>query len=138
VSTTIVIPGTRMVLMDPFDPTNQLFCGSAQSSGLTDTLDGEVRYYAGGLAEPSVRSQDSRSYPITLKHLSSVQVAQVRAWRGTTLIVRSVDGERFFATYFAIAPRRVLRTTPEDGTPEQVTYDVDIEFTRVSFDETLL
>lgn len=114
-----------------------VICGSQQSSGVDAPLDGEVRHYAGNRAQAIVRDQDDRTLALTLKHLSRGDRDLLLAWRGQVVLVRTMDAERFFAVYFNAPYRRVLRTTPEDGSDGDVTYDMDIAFQRVSWKESV-
>jgi hypothetical protein len=127
----------RTWISDPMDPGGaSIVCGS-RAEAISDALDGDTYYYAGGLVEGTARPQDTRTYPVVLAHLSAAAYAQFLVWRGRTVLVRTIDGERFFGYYLSMETDRVLRTTPDDdiGT---TTYDVSITFTRVSFDETLV
>lgn len=136
---TTSLPGFRTQITNPVTP-GQLgvICGSSIGSGVVDTLSGDVRYFAGGYVEPATFAQDTRTMSITLVHLSSADMAQIVAWRGTTLLFRTREGERFFGVYFATTKTRRLYTVAEHDDGLNVTYDVAIEVTRVTFDETLI
>lgn len=134
---TVTLSSDRLWLSDPTDPSNVVVCGSTETEGTVDALDGDIRVYAGGIVEGVVRDQDMRSRTMTLVHLSAADHARVIAWRGTPLLLRTVDGERFFVFYLNVTSHKVLRTTPDDGIGT-TTFDCDITFARVSFDETLL
>jgi hypothetical protein len=88
--------------------------------------------------EGVARQQDTKVIQLTLKHLSATQRAQVIAWRGKPVLLRTVEGERTFGFYLGVTQQRLLRTTPDDGTTDTVTYDLGITFNRISFDETQL
>lgn len=133
---TVTVDADRMWISDPADPSSYVQCGTRQSSPADNPLDGEVRYYAGGRAQGVVRTQDVYTRPLTLAHLSQADQEQVTAWRGKVVLVRTVEGSRFFAVYFNATVQRVLRTNPENGY-EDYTFDVDVTFTRVSYDESV-
>jgi hypothetical protein len=122
---------------DPTDPTNIVQCGSNISSGITDSLDGDVRYYAGGRVEGWSRNKDARTMQIMLRHLGAKDAQLIRDWRGIPVLIRTTEGERFFGFYLETTTQRLLRTTPDDGVGT-TTWDISLTVTRVSFDETLL
>lgn len=134
---TITLPSDIAWLSDPANPDNIVVCGTRDTAGVADTLDGDIRVYAGGVVEGVVREQDIQTRDITLCHLTAADLAQVRAWRGTPLLLRTSDGYHAFVFYLATDHHRVMRTTPSDGIGS-TTYDVDVTFTQISFDETLL
>lgn len=119
---------------DPSGPA--IVCGTRQGSSAGSTLDGEVRSYAGGRTRAVIRDQDSRTRPLTLRHLSPSELDRLMDWRGRVVLLRTTDGERMFCVYFSVGDRPMLRTTPEDGS-DNVTYDADVTFTRVSYDESV-
>lgn len=134
---TISIEADRAWLVEAANPTGAaVVCGTSQTTAGSATLDGDFRYYAGGRVGVAVRDQDLRQLPLTLKHLSPAERDQIEAWRGVTLLLRTVDGAVMFCSYLSISDKRVLRTTPDDES-DNVTYDVDVTFTRVSFDEAV-
>jgi hypothetical protein len=114
-----------------------IVCGSNQTSAIDVPLDGEVRHYAGNRTQAVVRDQDDLTLPLTLRHLSITQLSLLRTWRGKIVLVRTMEGERFFAVYFNCAYKRVLFTTPDDDPTDIVTYDADISLQRVSYNEAV-
>lgn len=127
-------------ITDPTQPGDLgVTCGSQMQDGAyTDTLDGDVRVFPGGLVEGIGRPDDQLTMQITFMHLSAADAAKIRAWRGKTVLIRTADGERIFAFYIQTQTTRRLRTTssPDDGTG--VTFDISTTAARVTFDETLI
>lgn len=129
------ITATRAWITLAEDPDGTaIICGTRQTSPIDSGLDGEVVYYAGGRSQPAVYDQDLTTAHYTLAHLSPDQLLQIRSWRGKVVLLRTVEGERLFGTYFAAPYSRDLFTTPEDDSAE-VTFDVDIELQQVSYNE---
>jgi len=112
-------------------------CGTQQSQAVDTPLDGEVRHYAGNRIQGVIRDQDDKSMPLTLRHLSTTDRDQLIAWRGQVVLVRTIESERFFAVYYNVPYRRMLGTTPDDGSTDGVTYDVDLVFQKVSWNEAV-
>jgi hypothetical protein len=135
---TVEIDVSRAWLSDPANPTGPIVaCGTLEQDSVF-TMDGDLRIYAGPVVEMATRTQDTRTKQLTMRHLSPAQAEQVRSWRGRQLLLRTADGDRMFCAYLEIDRTRLLRTTPDDGTPGSTTYDLQITFQQVSFDETQL
>lgn len=66
------------------------------------SLDGEVRYYAGGRARVITSPRDERTYPLTLQWLTVAEVDLLLSWRGRVLLLRDGLGRRVFGTFFAV------------------------------------
>lgn len=135
----VELEASRAWLTDPTDPGGTaIVCGTRDTDGPTSTLDGELRYFAGGLIEGIARDQDDWNSTVTLAHLSPADKDRVLQWRGRPLLWRTVDGERRFVFFVQANVKRLLRTTPEDGSGGEVTFDVQVTFGQVSVDETQL
>jgi hypothetical protein len=134
----VTLTSDRTWITDPFNTDNPgVICGT-RTGALDDTTDGDIRYYPGDRVEGVARPQNAKTMALTLAHLSATQLAQIRAWQGQPVLIRRSFGETFFAMYFSVSFTPVYRTTPEDGSTDQMTYDVDITFTRITIDETLI
>jgi hypothetical protein len=114
---------------DPSGPA--VVCGTRQSSPADAVLDGELRHYAGNRVRAAVRDQDDLTLPLTLVWLSSMDKDQIVSWRGQPVLVRTMEGERFYAVYFSAPYHRALHTST--GT----SFNIDVSFQRVTFDESV-
>lgn len=133
---TAQVTETRAWLSDPYDTSSSIVCGTVETTPLSVQQSGDLRYFAGNIVEGVLYAQTQTSRTLVLRHLSSRQKDQVALWVGKLLLLRTVDGERMFVFYQGITQTKMLRTTPEDGTAEDFTFDVEVQFYRVSFDET--
>lgn len=134
---TVSLAINRVWITDPDDPGGDvLICGSTQPSTISVALEGDLRHYAGGRSRASVRDQDDKTVPLTLVHLSPADLVLLVAWRGRTVLLRTMDGEREFVVYSEVPYRRFIGTTPSDDPDGIVTYDVEMTFFRVSYNES--
>lgn len=94
------------------------------------TLDGEVRYYAGGRARSITSARDARTYPLTLTGLSVEDVDLLTSWRGRVLLLRDGLGRRVFGTFHGrdISDRYVVGGWRSTAT---------LTFTELTYDESV-
>jgi hypothetical protein len=118
------------------DPSGaSVICGTKQVSATGAPIDGEVIHYAGKRAQAAVYDQDDRAPHYTLSHLSWDQLQQILLWRGQVVLFRTVDGGRVFGVYFDCPYTRSLFTTPPDGTEGTTTFDAEVQFYSVTYNE---
>lgn len=135
-STDVVVAATRTWITDVIDGSS-IQVGTRQTSGPSLALTGAVRYFAGNFAAAASIDQDVHTRTYTIAHISAADASWLYTRRGKTVLVRTYDGERFFAVYFTTSPLRHIGTTPDVDDGSGVTYDTDIEFTEVSYDESV-
>lgn len=127
----------RAWITDPADPGGaRIVCGTQAPTGATATLDGAIRHYAGNRVQAEVYDQDELQIPLTLRHLAQSELQQLLDWRGVTVLLRRPDGTRTYCTYLTVTHRIVYRTIPEDSS-DTLTYDADVVFVQVSYDEAV-
>lgn len=119
-------------LVDPADPsTAPLTFGTRTNSDPSLNVDGDYRQYSNGASQIVVYETQTSTVAYTLVGLTRDQRVQLENWRGKTLLLRTVDGDRWFVAYLGISPHRRLRTSAG------VRYDVSITFNIVSYDESV-
>lgn len=134
---TVSIESSRTWITDPTDPGGaRVVCGTRVSTSAVATLDGAIRHYAGNRVQAEIYDQDEQQIPLTLAHLSPVEMQWILNHRGRTVLLRRPDGTRAFCTYLTVSYRPIYRTVPDDGS-DRLTYDADVVFVQVSYDETL-
>lgn len=132
-STSTTLTLTRFWITDATNPTVAVTCGTRRTSASTDAQDGQVRQYTNGRAQGVVTPTSLVSLPIVLVGLSKAQLVQLNAWQaaGSTVLVRSAQGERFYATFFELDSTPVMRSTLNGG----LHYDVSTTFYSVTYTE---
>lgn len=134
---TVSLDMTRTWITLASDPDGYAIkCGSTQPSAVDVPLEGEIRYYAGGRNQAAIRDAEAKTLNYTLLHLSPADKDMLVAWRGKTVLLRTVEGEREFVVYFNCPYRRVLHSRPEDASAE-VTFDAEVTFSRVTYSEAV-
>lgn len=99
---TTLVPATAAWLLDPTNPTGPVLQCGTRRAGQPGTVvqQGEVIQYAGGRTESAVYDGQTGTVTITLANLTAAGVAQLDAWLGTVLCLRTFEGGRFFGSYF--------------------------------------
>lgn len=127
----ITLPGTLAWLTDPLDPGGDAVqCGTRRPQPLTDTTDGELVLFAGGRAEMAVYDAEQVNMPLTFAALNGTQLAQLRTWKGRTLLLRTIDGARLYGAYLTVAQTTYLLASP-------VLYDAEVMFQAVTYSDTV-
>lgn len=67
------------------------------------TLAGTVRTYANGRQRIITSTGSSRTLPVTFPLVTSSELTQLEAWRGTMLMFRDHRGRLFFGTFFGLS-----------------------------------
>lgn len=125
------VDSVRAWLVDPTDPTaNPLSFGTRTSTDPALSIDGEYRQYSNGASQMVAYATQTSTVAYVLVNLDRAARIQIEQWRGKTLLLRTVDGDRWFVSYLGISPHRRLRTS------SGVRYDVSITFSIVSYDES--
>jgi hypothetical protein len=131
VTTLTTLTATLAWLTDPLDPGgDSVQCGTRRPQPLTDTTDGELVLFAGGRAEMAVYDAEQVNMPVVFAALTGAQLAQVKAWKGRTLLLRTIDGARLYGAYLAVAQTTYLLASP-------VVYDAEVMFQAVSYSDTV-
>lgn len=126
------VSAARAWLVDPADPTTSpLGLGTKTSTDPSLSIDGEYRQYSNGASQMVAFETQTSTVSYVLVNLTRDQRLQLEQWRGKTLLLRTVDGDRWFVSYLAISPHRRLHTT------SGIRYDVTITFNIVSYDESV-
>jgi hypothetical protein len=125
-----------ITLADDLDG-DAIVCGSTQTTPGDSQLDGDLRHYAGNRVRAVIRDQDDRTLTYTLRHLSPTEFEKLKSWRGRVVLLRTMDGQRIFCVYSNPQDHRVIGTTPDDDPDGIATFDVDVIFFRVTFDEAV-
>jgi hypothetical protein len=124
---------SRAWLVDPLSPTtNPITCGTRRGSDTAATLDGEFRQFAGDRVQLVSRNLHTLTVPIVFAALTATQYAQVEAWMGRVLLLRTIEGGRWFGGYLSVS-KKVYLNTGVTGT----LYDATVQFTRVSYAEAV-
>lgn len=125
----------RVWLLDPAAPTvNVISAGSSGSLGGGGSrshdgeLDGEFREYASGRVRFEAGKIVRHNLTLVLRILTQAQVAQLRKWRGKTLLVRDSYGNRMFGVFTLVQELNIPFSTP-------VWTDVALSFTEVTYPE---
>lgn len=136
-STLITLGTTRTWITDPTAPGGaSVVCGSVQQSPTSVPLDGDIRHYAGGRTQGVVRDQDDKILSYQLVFLSPTALAQLIAWRGRTVLLRTFEAERVFAVYYDCPYSRALNSS-DDVPSAGITFTAAVTFTRVSYTEAV-
>jgi hypothetical protein len=124
---TIQVSFDGTYLTDPTDPTISLHLFKGERPA-TDTLDGDVRVYAGGRRRVITSARKTRTSNLTFNKVSSVDLETLRDWRGRVLLIRDMAGWRWFGTYFSMASSAQWM-----GPDTPPIYTVDLTFTEVDY-----
>ena len=94
------------------------------------TLDGAVRFYAGGRRRVITTARSTRTFPLILQWLDDSQVATLDLWRGRVLLLRDVSGRRVFGTFLSMAVEDIFQ-------PAGTRHFVTLTFTEITYSENL-
>lgn len=130
-TTTVDVAFVGTWLTDPSDPSVSLQVFKTVRTE-QDTLDVNVRVYAGGRRRIITTPADVRSTPLTLQRVAAADVENLRDWRGRLLLLRDFQGWRRFGTYADIAVSSVFQ-----GTVQLPYYTVALTFTDVDYTEAV-
>lgn len=114
---------------------DRVISGTVQNTPAAVPKDGDLRHYAGGRSRYSVRDQDDLTLTYTFIHVSPADIVQLLAWRGETVLLRTMDGQRAFCAYQDVPYDRSIGSVPDDDPNGIVTYDAEIQFLRVTYNE---
>lgn len=95
-------------LIDPANPQVQVCAGVGKYSGEFTPLsyagqrDGEVRQYGDARLRIVLGPAQSFTSQVPLAVCTDTQVRQLRAWKGTLLLLRDGSGNRQFGTYLSM------------------------------------
>lgn len=124
------LTGTRTWLTDPLTPGGAaVVCGSRRDGQAADAIDGELVQYAGFRTELESYDSGTLTLPITFAGLTGAQLAQITAWKGRTLLLRTIDGQRYYGGYLAVSVTTYLLAGP--------LYDASVQFQTVSYTDTV-
>jgi len=96
-------------LIDPANPSVQVVAGVGTYSGqftpfnLSEQMEGEVRAYAAGRFRGVTGPAVARTASVPLGVCTDTQVRQLRAWKGTVLLLRDGTGQRQFGMYLSLS-----------------------------------
>jgi len=96
-----------------------------------DSLDVQVRNYAGGRRRIISTPARVRLSALTFRRVSVADVETLRTWRGRILLLRDAQGWRRWGTYADIVPATV---SPAPSVP---TYEVSLTWQDVDYDESV-
>lgn len=129
---TTTLSDSRSWLSDPLTPGGTTIrCGTRITAPLTETQDGELVVYAGFRTELASYDSVSGSIGVAFVGVTAAQVAQLRAWKGRTLLLRRTDGQRFYGGYLSLSAPAFLLAGPPP------LYDVEVTFQVVTFSDTV-
>lgn len=101
---TVIVAATQAWLTDPTNPGGPAIqTGTRRPSEATDAQDGELRVFVGNRTQ-AVRF-DSATYqlPITFEAVTVDELAQLSLWKWQTLLLRTIDGARFYGAYGSLS-----------------------------------
>lgn len=98
----------------------------------SDALDGAVKVYAGGRRRMVSTESDTVTVPLVFPMVTSEKLAQLRAWRGAVLLLRTAEWRRW-GGFFAVTATPRLVT--ED--PAAQIWRVQITWTDIDRDESV-
>lgn len=134
---TVTLDMARTWITLASDPSGYaIVCGSTQASGIDVPVEAELRFFAGNRTQAAVRDAEGKTLAYTLMHISPTDRDKLVAWRGQTVLIRTVDGEREYTVYFNPTYKRVLHSQPEDGSAI-FTFDAEVSFLRVTYVEAV-
>lgn len=129
-ATTGIVASPLAWITDPFDPGGAVVtCGTRRSGPSQRHVDGEVRDFVGNASQIVSFGTGGGSVPIVFAALTQAQVAQLDAWMGQTLLLRTKDGQRYYGGYFADGLTTYLTAGP--------LYDLEVEFLVTSYSDTV-
>lgn len=128
---TTTLTGTLAWLTDPLTPGGaSVQCGTRRPQPITDTTDGDLVLFAGGRAELAVYDAVTVNMPLVFAALTTTQLAHLKAWKGRTLLLRTIDGMRLYGGYFTVAQTTYLLASP-------ILYDAEVQFQGVTYTDTV-
>lgn len=128
---TTFLPGTLAWLTDPLTPGGpSIQCGTRRPQPLADSQDGELVLFAGGRAELATYDAHQVDMPLVFAAITGTQLAQLKAWEGRTLLLRTIDGMRLYGGYFSVAQTTYYLSTP-------VIYDAEVRFQGVTYSDAI-
>jgi hypothetical protein len=134
-TTTVIVAATRAWLTDPLDPGGaSVQCGTRRDGPLADVQDGELLVFAGNRSELVTYDTGSVTLPLTFAFLTPAQYAQVLLWRGRTLLLRTIDGLRYFGGYLSINQGAFYRGGGDGTAPF---YDAGVTFLGTTYTDTV-
>lgn len=131
---TTLLAATRAWLTDPLDPGGaSVQCGTRRDGQLATTVDGELLVFAGNRSELVTYDTGSVTLPITFAYLTPAQFAQIQAWIGRTLLLRTIDGQRYYGGFLAVGQSTFYRGGPAGSGPW---YEASVTFDGVTYSDT--
>lgn len=117
-------------LSNPLQPTGTVIVCGTRRSGTPRTISqqGEVINYAGNRSEAAIYDGQTGTTPIVLVNLTDAGIAQLNAWLGTVLCLRTFEGARYFGAYFDVSQQVYVRPG---------VWDVSIEMTDVTYTDAV-
>lgn len=126
--TAVNVTLTKGWLTDVADPTQSIHAPFL-ARGLSSSVDGGVRTYAGGRVRIITSARSTQSHPIEFR-LSAEHVTQLLAWRGRLLLLRDLQGTRVFGSFFQVD----VADTRMQG---QLQYLASLTLTQVTYSEAV-
>lgn len=132
---TVTVAATRAWLTDPLDPGGaSVQCGTRRDSPLASAQDGELLVFAGNRSELVTYDTTSVTIAITFAYLTPAQFAQIQKWIGRTLLLRTIDGQRYYGGYLGFSQPTYYRGGPSVG---GAWYEAGVTFLGVTFTDTV-
>lgn len=130
-SYTTTLPSTRAWLSDPQLPGGGVIqCGTRRGGPLVTASDGELRLFAGNRAELVAFDSGTITMAVAFVGITGDALAQIKAWIGRTLLLRTTDGMRLYGGYLQVSQTTYLLANP-------VLYDAEVSFLGVTYSDTV-
>ena len=84
------------------DPQEHVRAAATTALSETDTVAGEVRHYAGGVAREVASSQRTRMLDVTFTELPREDFERLRSWAGLDVFLRDPLGRLMFGVFHSV------------------------------------